>query len=201
MTQFGCTDDESLAAQGSSPELRELILYVADRCRHEPTFGKTALNKILYFADFMHYAGTGESLTGINYVRRQRGPAPEWNAFRAAFEQLQSQGRLDFADVDYFGFPQKKPVAIKPPDVSHFTEKQLELVNHVAEHVCKYSATQISDITHEDLGWRLATEGEIIPYQTVWIRRKVCMSAEAVGHMRERMTHALAIGNDNRPNG
>lgn len=200
MIEVGQTFDESLAQGDQSPRLRELILYIADKCRHEPSFGKTSLNKILYFADFMHFAGSGESITGVRYVRRQMGPVPEWHALRVAFDELQSGGRLDIADVDYFGWPQKKPVALGKPDVSCFSEKQLNLVDRVAELVCKFSATEISDITHEDLGWKFAVDGEVIPYETVWLRRKVCMSQKAILHAKERATRALSFTDDAKPN-
>ena len=56
--------------------LGELILYIASRCERAQYFGKTKLNKILFYADFLYYKKTGDSITGQEYMRLDQGPAP-----------------------------------------------------------------------------------------------------------------------------
>jgi hypothetical protein len=41
------------------------------------TFGAVKLNKILYYADMLHYAHTGAPITGATYAKRQQGPVPK----------------------------------------------------------------------------------------------------------------------------
>lgn len=45
--------------------LRELMLFVADRCRGGRNFGVTKLNKILFYCDFSAFARLGKPITGI----------------------------------------------------------------------------------------------------------------------------------------
>ena len=56
--------------------LAELILYIAEKCEHDPGFGAVKLNKILAFADFSSYFETGKPITGAEYMRLPQGPAP-----------------------------------------------------------------------------------------------------------------------------
>ena len=50
-------------------KLKELILYVADRCEADPTFGAIKLNKTLFYADFLAFASTGKPITGVETKR------------------------------------------------------------------------------------------------------------------------------------
>ncbi len=47
------------ATEYDERKLKEFILYVADRCEADPTFGAVKLNKILFYADFLAFASTG----------------------------------------------------------------------------------------------------------------------------------------------
>lgn len=60
----------------STDKLRELILYVADKCEDDRTFGAVKLNKILFYADFISFAEYGEPITGVKYRKFQQGPVP-----------------------------------------------------------------------------------------------------------------------------
>jgi hypothetical protein len=44
----------------SDERLQELILYIAEKCEEDPTFGATKLNKILYLQISFHF------LKGVN---------------------------------------------------------------------------------------------------------------------------------------
>ena len=48
-------------------KLRELIIYISDKCIDDETFGAVKLNKILYLSDFDHYAKYGIPITGLPY--------------------------------------------------------------------------------------------------------------------------------------
>ena len=57
-------------------KLKELMLYVVEKSETDPTFGAIKLNKILFFSDFLMYWKTGKSITGQEYMKLERGPAP-----------------------------------------------------------------------------------------------------------------------------
>jgi len=87
----------------STPKLKELIVYILDLCRHRPILGEAALNKILYFSDFIHYATAGHSITGVRYVKDKRGPIPDPNAVQSARDELIEENRLSVQEDSYFG--------------------------------------------------------------------------------------------------
>jgi hypothetical protein len=170
----------------ATPKLKELIVYILDRCRHKPIMGETALNKILYFSDFIHYATTGRSITGVRYVKEKRGPVPDPSALLAARGELIEEDRLSMREDSYFGSSQRIPIAVDRVDKSLFEKPELGLVDFVLNHFCKYSTTEIAGITSADLGWRMADYGADVPCHTVWIRRRNLMPADALERARTR---------------
>src|SRR5687767_12600991 len=58
-------------------KLEKLILYIAEACSDDLTFGAVKLNKILYRSEFTAYARCGEPITGLPYFRLPAGPAPQ----------------------------------------------------------------------------------------------------------------------------
>src|SRR5688572_1912439 len=67
---FGKDDTES------RERLRELMLFIAERCLNDPTFGAVKLNRILFLADFISFARYGEPITGTPYRKLPSGPVP-----------------------------------------------------------------------------------------------------------------------------
>lgn len=61
---------------GGISRLREVILYVSDRCKEDPRFSRKALNKILWKADFSAFAERGQPVTGRPYQWPKSGPEP-----------------------------------------------------------------------------------------------------------------------------
>src|SRR4051794_31046134 len=57
-------------------KLRELIVYLADKCAPDPRFGAVKLNKLLYFIDAFAFAKFGQPVTGVEYMKQKRGPVP-----------------------------------------------------------------------------------------------------------------------------
>ena len=190
MLDVGLSDrDCRLEEVHSTPKLRELIVYVLDRCRHKPILGEAALNKILYFSDFISYATAGHSITGVGYIKGRRGPIPNPDAMLAARNELIEDNRLSMQEDSYFGSPGRIPMVNDRVDKSLFETAELALVDFVLNHFCKYSTTEIAGITNFDLGWQMASHGADVPYHTVWIRRRNLMTADALARaaMRARV--------------
>lgn len=175
----------------AAPKLKESIIYVLDLCRHKPIVGDAALNTILYFSDFIHYATTGRSITGVRYIKEKHGPAPTEDALQAAWEELVAEDRLRVREEWSFDSPKRVPIVMGRVDRSLFTKSELDIVDFVLNHFCKYSTTEIAGITNSDLGWRMAELGAEIPYHTVWIRRRNMLTADAVERavLRARLAH------------
>src|SRR5437870_5236932 len=63
-------------SQKAVDKLRELIIYIADKCEYDQSFGSVKLNKILFFADFISFAKYGVPITGVQYKKYRHGPVP-----------------------------------------------------------------------------------------------------------------------------
>lgn len=147
-------------------KMRELILYIALRCHTDEHFGKTKLNKLLFFADFQAYDMLGRSITNMEYQALDQGPAPR--AMVPLLKQLVESHDLIVQDVPRFSYTQSRPIALRSPDLSIFTADEIALVDGIISQYWDFTATQMSDATHELDGWKLADPGETIPFGAVF---------------------------------
>ena len=148
-------------------KLRELILYVVEKCCDDSRFGATKLNKILFWSDFFAYANTGEPITGVEYMRLPNGPVPK--RLVPVRNKMIEAGELDVAQRSLFnGRRQTKFLARRKADVSLFTPEQIDLVNEVIDYLRDQTASEVSDGSHTR-AWHMASDGELIPYQSVFI--------------------------------
>jgi hypothetical protein len=82
-------------------KMKELILYISQKCADDAKFGATKLNKILYFSDFLAYAYHGSPITGFEYQKLPNGPAPR--RLVPVREQLMESGELGIQEVPLRG--------------------------------------------------------------------------------------------------
>lgn len=148
-------------------KFRELVLYVSQKCETDLRFSTTKLNKILFYADFMHFSRTGKSITGQKYQKLNFGPAPR--GMMPVVESMVSEAELKIAPRDYFGRSQKKPIALRSPKIEVFSSSEIAIVDEVIEAVWELTASQISSLSHGFVGWQVADLGETIPYGLAWI--------------------------------
>lgn len=154
-----------MATKASTTKFRELLLYVARETEADSKCGKTKLYKILFYADFLAYSKLGQSISGQDYHRLKNGPAP-----RRAYPELKEMvaSRVcAWAIRDYFGRKQQKLLALREPDLSHFSGEEIAIVQDVIRLLLRYDATGVSELSHRFVGWQLAASGESIPYSTV----------------------------------
>ncbi len=150
--------------------LKEMILYISERCQDKPTFGSTHLNKILHYSDFLFYAQTGEPISGEIYLRQKHGQIPKHLV--EVREELINEGKLIMVERQYFGRTQKRPVLASPTHYELLTPEQREFIDGVISALIDYSAAEVSEqIAHEDLSWAYLENDEEIPYETVFFRR------------------------------
>ena len=149
-------------------KFRELVLYIASRCEGDPTFGMIKLNKELFFADFWAYAKYEKPITGAEYIKLQFGPAPR--LMSPIREEMEKDGDIVIVHREQFvGYPQKRVVARREPDLSEFTGNEIALVNEVIGEFASDNAAELSDLSHQFPGWQMASDKEIIPYEAIFI--------------------------------
>ena len=149
-------------------KLKQLILYVSQKSAHQPSFGSTKLNKILYFADFLVYINTGNPLTGVEYQRLRYGPAPRrmipiLNDLKKSRQMAMQQILLDGV------YACNKPVNLVPPDISLFSSTEISIVDDVIENFDKWTASDTSQVSHDWGGWKYAKDRDIIPYESAFV--------------------------------
>ena len=148
-------------------KLKELILYIADRCAEDTTFGAVKLNKILYLSDFIAYGEFGKPITGVEYMKLPNGPAPK--RLLPIREELVKAGELHIREISYFGRTQHRIIPLRKPRLDVFTQKEISLVDHVINALCGVSASDVSTYTHKHAGWRVAEDKGTIPYESVFL--------------------------------
>lgn len=159
-------------------KFRELILYVARKCTRDEGFGKTKLNKVLWWSDFQAFARLGEPITGAKYMKLPWGPAP--TPLLPVLKDLQDEGAVEVRQrAIHGGRTQERVRALREPDTSLFSEAELKLVDAVIEALWDKKAVGVSNLSHQkSIGWRLATDREIIPYETVFVSSRKATAAD-----------------------
>jgi len=149
-------------------KLAELILYISQKCADDPCFGATKLNKILYFADFLHYGNYGKPITGVEYQKLPYGPAPR--RLVPVRKQLVDNGELGIQPVELrSGGVQQKPVNLREPDLSIFSGTEIAQVDTVIQAFAGTNTDAISGLSHKMVGWQVVEENATIPYPTVFV--------------------------------
>lgn len=150
----------------------ELVLYIAAKCERHERFGGTKLNKILFYADFWAYLARGKPITGAVYQKLQYGPAPK--RLIPVQEGLVAAGAAAKKEEVRFGarYVEKRLVALRRPRLSLFEAEEIAIVDEVIDKLRRQSAAEVSDGSHELLGWQLAELNEEIPYFTAYLPRK-----------------------------
>jgi hypothetical protein len=154
----------------ATPEmkLKELILYVAQRCERHHFFGTIKLNKILLYSDWNSYLRRGQGVTGIAYVKDIFGPVPR--GMSLLVERMEADRDVvvlhrPMADLTI----QDRVVARREPVLSMFDPEDIAIVNEVIDWIRPMAARKVSDLTHKSVGWNTTHFGEEIPYSAALI--------------------------------
>jgi uncharacterized phage-associated protein len=158
MTMAGWSQDTA--------KLRELILFVVERCADEQV-GDVRINKVLFFSDAFALQQLGKPITGAAYQKLPLGPA--LRAFVPLRNEMVRDG--DVA-VEMVG-KRRVTRALRKPDLRRFLEAEIKLVEHVVELFRAYSANGLSDMSHVlSPGWNLVEMKEDIPLQSQMISQE-----------------------------
>ena len=150
----------------SDRRLGELILYIASRSMADPKYGKTKLNKILYFADTLAYLRFGKPISGAEYMRLPHGPAPK--RMLPVLEVLERNGSLAIQETAYFGQKQERPLALRDADLDLFSGNEISIVDRVIEMCQDHNASELSLISH-NRAWHITPNKDSIPYEAAFI--------------------------------
>jgi hypothetical protein len=176
---------ERRAMQFSYDETKftEMVLYIADRLRDDRAGGATKLNKVLYFADFVHVRRHGRPISGAEYQKLAQGPAPR--RLRPVRDRLVAAGDAEVVVEDFLGHDLHRLVPRRDADPSVFDAEELATIDKVLADLVDMTAKQVSDLSHEETGWRLCELGETIPYQMAFVSNRQVITPTARRLARE----------------
>jgi uncharacterized phage-associated protein len=154
----------------TNPEkLREVLLYVLGKVGAKPNVGETVLYKLLYFIDFDYYEKTGQSITGLTYVRNHFGPTPARD-FASVVQAMKANEELEVAETEYFKNTLKKYLPRISARLQELSASEIKHIDQTLDRLSDKSAKELSDLSHLDTPWRVAKQGEKIKYRFVFYR-------------------------------
>lgn len=137
----------------------EMVLYFC----HATQGGvpRTKLNKLLWYADFLHTKYFGRPVTGMPYVRLQFGPVPE--SYELLFMALQSDKLLEIATEEFEdGRVAHMHHALRAPELTALSPTELQAVARVQSELGALSAKAIAERSHTEEAWLTTPQGQLV---------------------------------------
>ena len=145
------TPDETTGYR--KPNLKKIIEMVVF-FTIETTPWKTKMNKLLFYADFLHFKKKGISISGAQYRAINMGPVPR--NYQSLFEYVVNNDHVD-VDEKVFddGISERfRPNKGRPFEPELFSEDELETLALVAQKFKRAKTQEIIDISHMERAWK-----------------------------------------------
>jgi len=123
---------------------------------------KTKLMKLLFYADFLHYALTTVSISGTRYAHLPHGPAPDDYQYYLA--EMKLNDLIDIQETMVGRFPGEKIIAHQKPDLGSLPKSAQKVLKAVKRHFKNYTAKDISDLSHKEPAYTETKQGKPISY-------------------------------------
>lgn len=121
-------------------KVRQMILYFLG---HMNVGYKTALNKLMFYADFLMYREHCVGISGLSYSALPYGNVP--NNFKVLYGIFDEVEEID-DERPYF-----KPLTVC--DLSIFSENEVRVLEYVAEKMAKQASAALSETNHLEDAW------------------------------------------------
>ena len=149
-------------------KLKNVLLYILEKCAGKPNVGETVLYKLLYFSDFNYYELHEEHLTGAEYRKLPYGPVPQ--KLDRIIRQMIENKLLKRIKSEYHSYPQTRYLPLVKADLRELKASEKEVIDRVIEQYSDWSASAISNYSHKDMPWLASKEGEEIDYELSFYR-------------------------------
>lgn len=147
---------------GGQRRLKEAALYIMQQARDFEYFGLVKLNKMLWRADFQSFRARGTPVTGRQYQKLERGPAPV--EMLPLLNEMQNDGAVELVSTDIPN--ERRPVAKVPPVLNDFSPNDVTFLDEALEYYRPMTAAETSEESH-GLAWKTREIGDPIPYESV----------------------------------
>lgn len=139
-----------------------VILYFLNTINNA-YLGLTKLMKLLYYVDFEFYEKEGRSVTGDQYVAQYYGPVPQHAM--DLLRKLEKSGKIHSEKGILGKYDQIKYYPKGEYHPSVFDSKELAHIEHVAKRFEHWTASQMTNQTHEEYPWQVTHLGDVIDYR------------------------------------
>jgi hypothetical protein len=146
--------------------LRELIIYVSEKCALDQFFGSVKLNKVLFHSDFRSFKRYGVPVTGTKYRKYEHGPAPVEH--KPLERDMIARGDIVIRPEVVFGLTQHRVVPLRQADLTLFTGRDIAVVDQVIQDLWAKTATQVSAESH-GVQWMTRNLRDDIPYEAAYL--------------------------------
>ncbi|TMI63714.1 MAG: DUF4065 domain-containing protein [Bacteroidetes bacterium] len=136
------------------PRLDKISAMVNFFAHHNQPF-LTALNKLMFYADFAHYKKHGFAISGTCYLAFERGPVPD--NYGAIYNEVIHRGFAFVTEVDFKDYVGEKFVAPKlkfTEEDELFSESEMDMMKKVSDAFKGMNTRQIVDVSHRESGWQ-----------------------------------------------
>jgi transcriptional regulator with XRE-family HTH domain len=125
---------------------------------------KTKLAKMLYLADFAWYYQNFESMSGMQYLKRQYGPVPD--PYFRALNELEEDGQIS---VDHKGdsLLVRLNESAERQNLDTISPEEITLIKEIAKKWRDKRTQEIIHFTHEQLPYKVCSPDESIPYELI----------------------------------
>lgn len=146
--------------------LRELIVYIAGKFLTCEFFGIVKLNKTLFHSDMLSFRRHGVPISGSKYKKDYRGPVPVH--VLPVQKQMEQRHEIAVVSEDKYGLTQRRVVALRRPDLTLFTGRDIAIVDEVIQRLWQKTGTQVSEESH-GVQWNTRALEDPIPYEASYL--------------------------------
>ena len=144
-------------------KIQELLVYIAKKSLHDPRFGRTKLNKILFYSDLISYKRLSKTITGVEYEHWDMGPVPkEIEDFKNEI-LVSASSPLAESKTTFFDKTQYRLIALRDPDLKSFTPDEIAIIDEVITELWERTGSEASALSHLELGYQITRRNEKIP--------------------------------------
>jgi transcriptional regulator with XRE-family HTH domain len=132
--------------------LGEMIIFFIQQI---PDVAKTQINKLLFYADFLNFKRTCQSISGMEYVAIDFGTVPQ--NFQMLFEHLQPIKNFEIERQILSEDTFKDTFKLLPNTVFNkniFTDEEIRVLEKVANKFKNNTRKEIVEMNHEEIGWK-----------------------------------------------
>lgn len=126
-------------------KIKNLILYLT-----EGSILKTKLLKEMFYIDFLNYKNTGQSITGLEYVKLPFGPVPD--DFEKIIIYLKEKNLIEY-NIEYSEdceYEHHKIISKEKYNKKAFNDNELELIKKVKTYFKEYTSKKIVEKSHSE---------------------------------------------------